>query len=117
MTPQKKQGRIPQYDDGFKVTVAKEYFSSNLGYGALAKKYGLPHAETVRHFVRWYKKHYGSVAEQPATSEATEVQPGMGKDLKEAHLQVTALELLIKNASKELGVDILKKFGTKQPKK
>ena len=38
-------------------------------------------------------------------------------DLKEANLKVTALEMLIENASKELGVDLIKKFGTKQPKK
>jgi len=37
--------------------------------------------------------------------------------LGEDSLQVIALQMLIENASKELGVDIVKKFGTKQPGK
>jgi hypothetical protein len=36
------------------------------------------------------------------------------KALKEAHLKIAALEMLIENAGKELGVDLVKKPGTKQ---
>jgi hypothetical protein len=39
------------------------------------------------------------------------------KQLKEALLKVEALELLIANAQKELGIDLVKKLGTKQPGK
>ena len=36
------------------------------------------------------------------------------KALKEANLKIAALEMLIENAGKELGVDLVKKLGTKQ---
>lgn len=50
-------------------------------------------------------------AEQPATiSEVEELR----KQLKQANLKVAAWEMLLQNAGKELGVDIVKKFGTKQ---
>lgn len=117
MTPLKKQGRPDKYEQGFKLAIVKEYLTSNLGYGALAKKYGLPNADTVRTFVRWYKKRYGSDFIDTPAIESGDQQQHTAEDLKEAHLKVTALELLIKNASKELGVDLVKKFGTKQPKK
>lgn len=117
MTPLKKQGRPDKYEQGFKLAVVKEYFSSNLGYGALAKKYGLANADTVKGFVRWYEKKYGPELIEPPAIESVDKQQSLGEDLREAHLKVTALELLIKNASKELGVDLVKKFGTKQPKK
>ena len=35
----------------------------------------------------------------------------------DGNLKIIALQMLIENASKELGVDIVKKFGTKQPKR
>jgi len=51
-----KQGRKPIYESGFKIALAHEYLTSNLGYGAIAAKYGLPGADTVRFFVNWYKR-------------------------------------------------------------
>jgi len=39
------------------------------------------------------------------------------KELKEAQLKITALEMFIEIAGKELGVDLQKKFGTKLSKK
>ena len=83
-------------------------------YGRLAKKYGLK-ISTVSFFVRWYKENYEHLK---ANNEPTE--PSLTKDqgqLDDANLKITALELLIENASKELGVDLVKKFGTKQSHK
>jgi len=34
--------------------------------------------------------------------------------LREANIRITALEMMIKNAEQELGIDIVKKSGTKQ---
>jgi hypothetical protein len=91
----------------------------------LAKKYGLNNGEVVKGMVSWYKRHYD--IDQLPTAKHASVSPsapaeatvGTDKDkqLKEALLKVEALELLIANAQKELGVDLIKKLGTKQPGK
>lgn len=117
MSIPKKEGKKPVYENGFKVALAKEYLTSPLGYGKLAVKYGLPGASTVRTIVAWYLKKYPQGAEASDIAEEHSVKKGKDKALTEANLKVTALELMIEIASKELGVDLVKKFGTKQSKK
>ena len=76
-------------------------------------------AGTVPSIIKWYKKKYGDSVQCTLAAVAVE-QPTSarcGKELKEASLKITALEMLIENAGKELGVDLVKKFRTKQPKK
>lgn len=113
-----KQGRIPTYDNGLKIAIAREYLTGNLGYGLLAKKYGLS-LNTVLGFVRWYKKnHTGDLqmvakVEEPTVSSDLEKKQLL-KQLKDANLKVTGLEILIETAQKEMGIDIVKKSGTKQ---
>jgi hypothetical protein len=117
MSIPKKQGKPLIYDPAFKIAVAREYLTSSLGRGKLAEKYKLPGGNTVRFFVRWYKEKYpnGIIEQQDSdTREQTVIQD---KDLKDANLKIVALEMLIEEASKELGVDLVKKFGTKQSKK
>lgn len=114
----KKEGRPPIYDSSYKIAIAREYLTGSLGYGTLAAKYGLPSAVTVRHFVNWYKKHFPP----PQLSEAqgAVVQPAMvgeHTELAEARLKIAGLEMLISIAQKELGVDLVKKFGTKPSNK
>jgi transposase-like protein len=112
-----KQGRAPIYDNGLKIAIAREYLTSNLGYGLLAKKYGLP-LTTVTGFVRWYKKNYTEdlqmVAKVEAVVSSDPQKKQLLKQLKDANLRVTGLEMLIETAQKELGIDIVKKPGTKQ---
>jgi transposase-like protein len=109
--PQKRKS-TNKYDNQLKVAIAQEYFSSDLGYGSLGKKYNIP-TGTIQDFVRWYRNKYpGGFIEQIQSD-----QPGPTTDLQEANLKVTALQMLIENASKELGIDLVKKFGTKQSKK
>ncbi|RZL07915.1 MAG: transposase [Pedobacter sp.] len=107
--PQKQRGRQDTYDPKLKIVVAREYLTSGMGYMKLAKKYGLPHADTVRHFVKWYKNKY---VEQPEDQNIEIAANTNG--LTETDLKITALQMLIENASKELGIDLVKKFGTKQ---
>jgi transposase-like protein len=113
-----KQGRASLYDNGFKIVIAREYLTGNLGYGMLAKKYGLS-LDTVRGFVRWYKRNYTqdlplvTKIEQPVVSSDPDKEQIL-KQLKDANLKVTGLEMLIETAQKELGIDIVKKPGTKQ---
>jgi transposase-like protein len=111
--PKKQQGRQDIYDPAFKIAIAREYLTTSLGYTKLAKKYNLPGEATARHFLRWYRRKY---PDGIVELKKTEV-PVEDKELKEANLKITALEMLIENASKELGVDLVKKFGTKQSKK
>jgi transposase-like protein len=115
----KKQGRTPLYDNAFKVAVAREYLTGNSSYSFLAKKYDLPGAKTVNGFVRWYKKHYPEGAGQPQVKEQESARQApdndpLSKQLKEANLKIAGLKMLIETARKELGIDIVKKPGTKQ---
>jgi hypothetical protein len=120
MNTSKQQGRSPIYDSSLKIAVAKEYLTSPLGYGALAKKYGFKSASSVREMLRWYRKKYPEGLQHlPETTQniGADTKTVSEASLKEATLKITALEMLIENASKELGVDLVKKFGSKQSKK
>ena len=113
----KNQGGPPLYDNAFKIAISREYLTSSLGYGALAKKYGLA-LHTVNGFVRWYKKRYPEHLQstdnlkdqQPSDSE----RESLVTQLREANLKIAGLEMLIETAEKELDIDIVKKPGTKQ---
>ena len=113
-----KQGKPVTYENSFKIAIAREYLTGDLGYGALAKKYGLPDAGTISWFVKWYKRNYAEDVEQPCKTEDAELDNlnsnQTSKQLKEANLKIAGLEMLIETAQKELGIDIVKKPGTKQ---
>lgn len=115
----KNKGRDATYGSSLKITVAREYLTGNLGYGKLAVKYGLPHADTVRYFVRWYNSHYPTPEIPPPAPESydTEEVATLRKQLQEANLKVAGFEIMMQIAQKELGVDIPKKYGTKQSSK
>lgn len=111
-----KQGRSPIYEASLKIAIAREYLTGNLGYGKLAMKHGLP-IRTVIHFVRWYNKNYPpSIYSIEKPVEVPDNQE-LEEKLKAANLKITALEIMIEKANKELDIDIVKKFGTKQPMK
>ena len=115
--PKKQRGGSETYLPSFKIAIAREYLTTSLGFTKLAKKYNLPSEATPRYFLKWYTNKYpDGIVELPAEDKSSEVSKECN-DLKEANLKITALEMLIENASKELGVDLVKKFGTKQPKK
>lgn len=113
MNSPKKRKRTSKYDPKLRIAIAQEYLTTDLGYGSLAKKYGIA-ASTVKDFVTWYRQKYTEGMEVPPT-EASQVSTSEGQT--DSDLKVIALQLLIENASKELGVDLVKKFGTKQPGK
>jgi transposase-like protein len=120
MSSTNKEGRKPLYEASFKIAVAREYLTGKKGYGKLAEQYDLPGARTVRHFVSWYKKQYpgkGAPAEPGVTTLIAHSDPGLEKELQQANLKIAGLEMLIEIAQKELGIDIVKKPGTKQSPK
>ena len=109
--PKKKQ-YAGQYDPALKIVIAREYLSTDQGYGTLAKKYNIAQG-TLPSFIRWYQQRYpDGVTEQQQPDAASTIS--QDKDLQHAQLRIEALELLIEHAGKELGVDLVKKFGTKQ---
>lgn len=117
-----KHGRDPVYETSLKVAIAREYLTSDLGYTKIARKYNLPGEFTVRYFVKWYRKRYPDPVQQveplnPVKAEATLNNRDLEKQLKEANLRIAGLEMLIEVAQKELGIDIVKKSGTKQSPK
>ena len=99
-----------KYDPRLKIAIAREYLTSDLGYKGLGIKYNIP-PTSIAVFIKWYRDKYpdGIVESSGAAVEH--------KPVDEANLKITALEMLIENASKELGIDLVKKFGTRQPKK
>jgi hypothetical protein len=111
-----KGGRSLTYATDLKIAVARDYLTSSLGYGKLAMKYNLPNADTVRYMVKWYRSVHPDLITVSTPGGVVPPVPAsaVDKQLKEANLKIMALELLIANASKELGVDIVKKPGTKQ---
>jgi len=111
-----KGGRIAIYDESFKIAVASEYHIGGMSVLQIAQKHGLEE-KTVYHFLRWYKHHQSSLGvEQPSKIESQN-RLNLENELAYAKLKITALELLISNAEREMGVDIRKKSGTKRPAK
>jgi len=117
MNKLKNQGRPEIHDPAFKIAVARDYLTSVLGVGKIARKYGLRSGSTVRFFVKWYKEKYPHGVTEQDVSSTEESPPVSEKMLKEAGLKIAALEMLIAEASKELKIDLVKKFGTKRSKK
>jgi transposase-like protein len=117
MNKSKNQGRPAIHDPAFKIAVARDYLTSVLGVGKIAEKYGLRSGSTVRFFVKWYKEKYPDGVTDQEVAPAKEPPLASEKMLTEAGLKIAALEMLIAEASKELKIDLVKKFGTKRSKK
>ncbi|TKC04095.1 transposase [Pedobacter polaris] len=117
-----KAGSNPvTYDESFKIAVAREYLEGKLSQSQLGRKHGLNSGEVVRYFVNWYKKNIGK--SQPGATVPEDPQPSntsqqlLAEELRLANLKITALEMMINIAEKELDINIRKKSGTKPPVK
>jgi transposase-like protein len=111
-------GRLPVYDQSFKIAVAREYLSGNYSLAQVGQRHNLSR-DAVHQFLRWYKKN----CPEPTLPEGiqdvpVETKPGRtladsDKELAYANLKLMAYEILISNAEREMGVDIRKKGGSK----
>ncbi len=120
----KKAGREEVYPATLKIAVAKEWLKGEKGYGQLATEHGLERNSTPRHFVLWYKKHYGDQEtlppEEPSPSEkennviVRKQLEELEKKLEEANLKIAALNTSIDLAETTFNLDIRKKSGSKQ---
>lgn len=111
-----KGGRVAIYDESFKICVASDYHMGGLSVLQLAQKHGLEE-KTVYHFLRWYKHHQSTLGVEKPSDVDNQGRLSIENELAYAKLKITALELLISNAEREMGVDIRKKSGTKRPAK
>lgn len=112
-----KGGRLTIYEDSFKILVARDYLAGDLSQRQIAQKYGLTEAN-IYYFLSWYKKQHSAAPEAPQSSSgAASTEPELARQLAEAKLKITALELLLSNAEREMGVNIIKKPGTKRSAK
>lgn len=119
MRKKNKGGRPPVHESSLKVAVSRDYLTSNLSRSQLALKYNVT-ADQVDKFLAWYRKRYPQqIAEGVVNNNAPLPVPcsdeaDLLKELKEANLKIEALEMMIEIARTELGIDIVKKPGTKQ---
>jgi transposase-like protein len=113
----KMTGAPVTYEESFKIAVAREYLEGKLSQAQLGRKYGLNSGEVVRYFVNWYKKHIGHGQGSIAVVETGNGDQKLQDELRLANLKITALEMMINIAERELDIDIRKKSGTKPPVK
>ena len=89
-----------------------------LSYRILGKKYGVSHA-TVCRIIMSKQKKQDKVKQEKIVAETAalpdDVQQ-LKEELRKARLKIELQDIMIDIASKELGVDIRKKSGTRQSK-
>ena len=112
-------GKASVLQESFKIAVARDYQTGQLSFSQLARKHHLPGPDSARYCVIWYKKWLKKNELLPveAPCDKSDHTLALERQIKEANLRITALEMLIKNAEQELGIDIVKKSGTKQQDK
>ena len=116
------------YPISLKRRVAEAYLNGEFSYAVGAERYNLPGKDTVKEFVKWYKRqlkvdplltHLDKAAPPPATAsnstdETARELERLRRELYEARLENTALRTAIDIAERDLQVDLLKKFVTEQ---
>lgn len=109
------------------------YIDGEFSYAMAAEQYGLPSADTVKEFVRWYRRleaaedadlaarraELGAAAQADSTD--AETLPDDPKELKrllaEARGEAFALRTLVRVIKDDTGIDVLKKPVAKPPKR
>jgi transposase-like protein len=119
-----QKGRSPKYDTCFKRQVAQEYHSSGQSLKQLGQRYDIPHV----YVSRWAKQFSCELAEVITEQDMNSQEK---KDMGELHKQLQALkkqleyeklknfalETMVDLAKEELGIDLRKNSGAKQPGK
>ena len=112
------------YDVAFRRRVAQDYNNGDRSVWQLSQVYNVP-AQTIS---RWALKFSGELADQttdaPMTEEEQKQLSALQKQLDELKKKLEyeqmrnfALETMADLAKSELGIDIRKNFGAKQPKR
>lgn len=118
-----RRGRKSQHDLVFKKKVAQEYMNGDRSYQQLSVQYGVDRPTICR----WVKRFYSELSvSEPTSTDMTDTEKKelealkkqnaeLKKKLEYADLKATAFETMIDIAERQLGIDIKKKPGTKQP--
>ena len=105
------------YTEAFKLQIVTEYESGGVSLTALQLKYNIGGNETIRKWVKRYgKSGLGSI--DTSIDSAVRISEKLDNitlknELEEARLKIAALEALIDISSKQIGIDLKKKFGGK----
>lgn len=121
--------KLRVYSSEFKAMVVAEYYSSDLGYGALSQKYGIKGSSTVSRWVFKHEQREGlksvdtctlgdtmSGHKEKSKEELLALVKELEKSLELSQDKSIALEHFIRNAEKELGVELPKKPFTNRSK-
>jgi len=107
-------------DENVKMMIKQDHEQEGLSYRNLAEKYGMNRTEIQRIVM---SKSSKNLQKPQLTSQALKEETPLPDDinelkkaLRDARLKIELQELMLDIASKELGVDIRKKSGTKQSK-
>jgi transposase-like protein len=118
-----QRGRISVYPISFQRKVAKEYVDGSKAKVEVAKFYGL----TVNQIDKWIKKYSSELREEIIVDPMTEQEKkdmqalqkqldALKKKLEYEQMRNFALETMVDLAKEQMGIDLRKNFGAKQPK-
>jgi|SRR5580658_92500 transposase len=117
------KGAHSLYDKSFRRRVAKDYIDGDRSLLQVAEAYGIA-KYLVKDWVKYYKKELAAAPqpEAPMTEQELKEMDGFQKQLEVLQKKLEyeqmknfALETMIDLAKEELGVDIRKNSGAKQP--
>jgi transposase-like protein len=92
-----------------KQQIISEYLTGGETFAALSKKYGV-NARTIQTWVRVYRKRQ---PEPGVIHEQADVKL-LQKRLEQAELKNELLEEMLRLSEEQTGIDLRKKFGTRQ---
>lgn len=113
-----------RYDLAFKLKVARRYHAGEETIESIAKQFGIRHQNVSR----WGKQFSSELACEPTLPAMTEQErkqvealeqqlKALKKKLEYEEMKTFALETMIDLAKTELGIDLRKNSGAKQPEK
>lgn len=96
-----------------KQQIISEYMSGKESYQTLEKRYGVK-ARTIQTWVRAFRKHHPEAQSKPTVSSSLEQLRALEKQLDHIKLKNELLEEMLRLAEQHTGIDIRKKYGTRQ---
>ena len=116
------KGRKSGYDIAFRRRVAQQYLNGDQSTTQVAQIFNVPH-QTVS---RWAKQFSSELADETIIPTMTEQEQkefealkkqniALKKKLEYEQMKVFALETMVDLAKEELGIDLRKNSGAKQP--
>lgn len=121
----RQKGAGYKYDSALRRKVAMEYINGDQSLHQLSRIYNIPN----QNISRWVKEYSGELAEEEpkvismTTEEEKDFEAlkkqneALKKKLDYEQMRNFALETMIDLAKTELGIDLRKNSGAKQPKK